>query len=295
MQLVGALAFRDVLADPAIAGETAGVVEHRLAAEREPDPAAAFTQALHLEIPERLVALELRAMLCPVGLGQVERGLVPALAAEVSFGIEPGLFPQRPRHEGEAELAVLFPIPVARELVQAAQARLALAHDLFGLLALHELADLAADHARCLQQPLLGLAHFAAVEREHADRLSPGQDRKEDGSVQAHDAHGAFLHGAAVLVDVGDPQRLSRAPHLAHQSGPWSVGDVARAREKALDLRDGHAPGRAKAHQSGLVVRVEVSAALPAFGLAHAPDRRYKAGRGAVRIGKGTGHRVLEL
>ncbi len=43
---------------------------------------------------------------------------------------------------------------------------------LLGAFALHELADLAADHAHRLQQPVLGFADFAAVENQHAYRFS---------------------------------------------------------------------------------------------------------------------------
>ncbi len=91
---------------------------------------------------------------------------------------------------------------------------------LLGLLALQELSDLAADHADRLQQPLIGLADFGAVEREHADRFSFGDDRKDERAVHPDLTRDSFLY-ADVLVDVQIAHNsCSRLPHLADQAEP---------------------------------------------------------------------------
>ena len=125
--LLGALVVGDVAADAAVAAEAAFGVEHRLAADRKPAAAAVGRRTLHLEIAERLVALELRAMPLPVGLGQVERRLVPAAPAEIDGSVEAGLLGEPFRHEGEAKLGVLLPVPVGRELGEFPKALLAAA------------------------------------------------------------------------------------------------------------------------------------------------------------------------
>src|SRR5438132_10513202 len=87
--LLAALLCRDVAADAAIALEAAAV-EYRLAAQRQPDAVAVAGGALDLEITERLAALELGAVPLPVRFGQVERRLLPALAAKGGARIQTG-------------------------------------------------------------------------------------------------------------------------------------------------------------------------------------------------------------
>src|SRR5207244_4339193 len=69
-QLVRALLLADVAADAAIALEDAFLVEQRLAAQRYPDDAPILGGVLHLEIAERLVPFELRAVALPVGIAE---------------------------------------------------------------------------------------------------------------------------------------------------------------------------------------------------------------------------------
>jgi hypothetical protein len=95
-----------------------------------------------------------------------------------------------------------------------------------GPLALHELADLAADHPHRLQQPVLRLADFAAVENQHPDRLAFRHDRKEECAMHAGVAGDPRL-GPGVRGEIGDPQGLSRLKCLPHQSGTGSVGQHA--------------------------------------------------------------------
>src|SRR5207237_491888 len=66
----------------------------------------------------------------------VERRAVPALAPQVGRGREAGSFRHPHRHELEAELLVLLPVPVRGELGQPAKALRALAQRLLGPAAL---------------------------------------------------------------------------------------------------------------------------------------------------------------
>jgi hypothetical protein len=101
-QLVAALLRRDVAADAVVAGEGAVLVEQRLGAEGEPDAAAVGAEALDLEIAERLVALEVAAVLLPVVVGRVEPGLLGELVRGV----------------GQAQVPVHLPVPVGEEAAE---------------------------------------------------------------------------------------------------------------------------------------------------------------------------------
>src|SRR3954469_4275312 len=83
--------------------------------------------ALHLEIAERLVPLDLPSVARPIGFGEVERRLLPAPAPEVRRGVEAGGRAEERRHEGEAKIGVLLPVPVGGKLGQLAKALLAAA------------------------------------------------------------------------------------------------------------------------------------------------------------------------
>src|SRR5438270_4596215 len=87
------------------------------------------------------MALELRAVALPVFFREVQRGLVPALAAEIRLRIEAGALPHAARHEREAEAGVLLPIPVGGHLRQAAEALLALAERALRVLALGDVVE----------------------------------------------------------------------------------------------------------------------------------------------------------
>ena len=167
---LAALTLGDVAADSAVAFERAGGVEHRLAAKRDPDRAGVGPRPLHLEVVKRLVALELGAVPRPVLFGQVERRLVPALAAKVGSGVKAGVLDRR--HEGEAELLILLPVPVRGKRGQAAETLLAFAHR---LVRGDALADVSRD--RC-NDPTRARA-------QHAPRRFEGQPRAVLASVVA--------------------------------------------------------------------------------------------------------------
>src|SRR5258708_20577635 len=131
-QLLAALPRVDVAADAAIAAKAAVGVEHRLAANRQPHGATVAGGPLHLEVAKWLVALELRAVACPVFLGQIERWLIPTPAPEVGLRGKTGLVAKAARHEGKAKFAILLPVPVGRERRRASKAFLAFLERLLG-------------------------------------------------------------------------------------------------------------------------------------------------------------------
>ncbi len=118
MDLLGALLRADVAADAAVALEDGDFVEHRLAAHRHPHDAAVFGRVLHLEVAERLVPGEQRAVALPIGVRQVERRLLPLLAADVRKGVRAVIAGPAARDDGEAKLGVLLPVPVGEQLCE---------------------------------------------------------------------------------------------------------------------------------------------------------------------------------
>src|SRR6185436_2868656 len=176
---------------------------------------------------------------------------------------------------------------------QAAKARLAFAQRLLGLLAAQELADLAADDARGLEQPLVGLAHRLAGEAQHADDPVLRDDGEGDAAVQA----GAFPHravlGAAIARRVVRPDRLAGFQDRAGDAFSRAKRHVARTYEELADQRIFHRPGVLEAQHA--VVDAEVAPARPAFGAANGADHRAQAARSVVGLGERARHLVLEL
>src|SRR5207248_3100698 len=90
------------------------------------------------------------------------------------------------------------------------------------------------------------------------------------------------LLDAGIAGDVGDPERLSRLPHLACRADARRVTDIARFLDEPLDVRTGGAPGLTEPQHPGLLVRTEVPADVPAFGIAYRANDRLQADRRAV-------------
>src|SRR4051812_4988146 len=88
LELFDALLLGDVSPDAEVAAEATGLVQQRLAAQGKPDPAAIVRQALDFKILEGLMALDLRAMRIPVGLGKVQRRLVGARGAKIGREVD---------------------------------------------------------------------------------------------------------------------------------------------------------------------------------------------------------------
>lgn len=83
---------------------------------------------LHLKIVENLPRLQLCAMGAPLRFADVGMGQFPASQAQVLLV---GHAPLRPAFKpDEAQLCILFPVPVRGQLGQTAPAGLALAHGL---------------------------------------------------------------------------------------------------------------------------------------------------------------------
>src|SRR2546427_749984 len=78
LQLLGALALGDGLADAAIALEGAGCVEYRLAAHADPDLPPGLVQPAQLQIAEGLARIEQRDVRGPVLLAHVVVLDIPA-------------------------------------------------------------------------------------------------------------------------------------------------------------------------------------------------------------------------
>ena len=110
-QPLDALLRGDVAADPAIAGEAAFRVEHRLAGGEHVTAAAIVQLAPHQHVAERRARLEHSAMLVPAAF-DLEAGF-PALLADDRFG-ERLLYriAATDLHAREAQLRVLLPVPV---------------------------------------------------------------------------------------------------------------------------------------------------------------------------------------
>ena len=196
-------------------------------------------------------------------------------------------------NHGEAEVLVLLPVPVRRELGEVAEAFFAFAQHFLRLLALHELSDLRADHVDRLHQVLVRFADLAAVESENADRLSSGIHRKYECAVHPRfDGH-RLLPDARIPRDVCDPHRLARLPNLSGESDARDVGDFARALDIQIELRSGLAPGLCKAQSAGFVVDAEEPPALPVLRLANRADHGLERRGDAVGFRNRARHRVL--
>src|SRR5207249_11408693 len=100
---------------------------------------------------------------------------------------------------------------------------------------------------------------------------------------------------ARVSGEVGDPQRLARLPHSAHQADTRPVDDFARTLEELLDRRILAPPGLVYAQYAGFAVRAEVSAALPALRFAYGADRRRRCSRDTHGLGNRVRNRVLQV
>ncbi len=139
-----------------------------------------LVDARELEVAERQMRVERRAVRRPAGHVRVGRRHLPARLAEALPSRDHGAVLAGVGGLHHAVLGVGLPVEVGGELGEAAEALLALAHDLLRQLALHVLAELAADDAGRLQQARVRLAHFAAGEGKHSQRLASGSHREDE-------------------------------------------------------------------------------------------------------------------
>ena len=109
LQILRALARRDVLADAAVALEGTEGVEYRLAADPDPYFLAGLVQAAQLQLPERLARVESRDMGSPVRGGYIDVVLIPALLSEPLEIGGAECIRAHSGKRGEAVLVVLLP------------------------------------------------------------------------------------------------------------------------------------------------------------------------------------------
>src|SRR5439155_920808 len=125
--LLGLEARGDVAAGAAIAAEDAGLVEHRLAAHGNIAPVSAGQPHGVLEVAERLAPRQGLAVDSPFRAAGVDGRDLPAALAEQRLRIDREAREEAAINAREAQLLVLLPIPVARQLGEVAEALLALA------------------------------------------------------------------------------------------------------------------------------------------------------------------------
>src|SRR5260221_962731 len=127
LRACAAVALGVSVSPPALAVEPPLLVEHRLAAQRQPNGVSVRAGALHFEIEERFAPFQLSAVPLPIGLGEIGRRPVPALAAEVGRRVDTGTLDKAAGHKSETKLLVLFPVPIRGQRREAAKARFAFA------------------------------------------------------------------------------------------------------------------------------------------------------------------------
>ena len=128
--VLGFLGQRDVAADAAVAAEPAGVVEHRLAADAQVAAHAVGPGEAVGEVAKRLARLDRRLVRGDRFGRRLERFVRHAPLADQHLRRKAGGDLDALRDVGEAQLGVLLPDPVGRQLEQARQASLAQAQRL---------------------------------------------------------------------------------------------------------------------------------------------------------------------
>src|SRR6266851_5709943 len=131
---------------------------------------------------------------------------------------------------------------------------------LFGLLARHELADLAADDTHHLQQRRIGIADFAAEEFQHGEGDVARQDRKGERTMQSGPGGEWGPLETFVPAHVRYPVRRAAHPHLPHQASMGRLKrELAHLGDEIGECLDGDGPG--------------LDAGYGFFPLVHAPAR----------------------
>src|SRR5258706_220762 len=164
------------------------------------------------------------------------------------------------------------------------RAALAVGERTLGALALQELADRAADGARRLEQPLVGLAQRAAGESEHADAIAFGDDRERECALDAGRRHQLLHFDARIVGGVGGPHRVAALQDAAGEALSRPESDGARSLHESLDRRVGNGPAVLEAQQPGGLVDREMAAADPALAVADGAQHRLDAAARVLRL-----------
>src|SRR6266446_3306662 len=136
------------------------------------------------------------------------------------------------------------------------------------LLALQELAYMAADDPRRLQQPLVGLAHRFAGESEHADGLAFRRHGEGQHAAQARVFGCGLRRRADVALEVARPRRTELPHH-------------ARALQEPVHGRLVDAPSVLETQRAARFFQAVIAAGIPAFRIAHHAHRGSQA---ALRV-----------
>ena len=230
------VARRHVLGDAAVAEELAVLAEDGFARDADVVHRAVVAGALEQQVAERHARRERRLVLLPAAAQRFGARQLPAPQAVVLRGGDAAARVVRSAGRDEAQLGVLFPVPVRRQVRQAAEARLACPGGLLRQFALQELADLAADGQHRLQQALVRLADLAPAQRKHADGVRLHGDGKHEGAAHFTGDRAASLGNPRVRDDVFQPERGARPPDGARQSRVRAQRHAARCGDEALHL-----------------------------------------------------------
>src|SRR5690348_1854700 len=114
-----------------------------------------------------------------------------------------------------------FPEPVGSRLGIVAEALLALAQRILGLLARDELTDLAADRRQCGELLFLPLARAATEELDDPESMVAKEDGKRNRSVKSRFHCGRSAEEPLVLRCIRDPDRRSALPDLPDSTLTW--------------------------------------------------------------------------
>jgi hypothetical protein len=248
------------------------------------------------------------ALLQPEGLQLARRQLLPLPVADVAvLGVGDVL--DREREQFVARVAEQVAQPLIdvqeaaveadvgdadrRQLDGALEALLALLQPRLRFRAPAELADLAADVARAIQKPGVGLVDALAEEFDHADDAIVRRDGKGEGAAQAGRGGGVAAPERRVGEQVLHPHRLAARPGAPPESAAAVRLLPAVAVEEAVEL--GRLAPRAYAgDRAFLVLRRPPGAARPAQGVADRLDQRRRGVLRALELAQHARHAVLD-
>jgi hypothetical protein len=177
------LALGDFLEHRDLVQRHAGRVARQRDRQRHPQHRAVLAEVALLEARRRQLAAA-HALALDVGHVAVVgvREILDRAADQLGLAVAEHLA-QAPVDAQEAAVERHVGDAGGGELEGLAEALFALRERRLRLLALQELADLAADHVDGLQQPLVGLVRPRAGEAQHADRLALEDHREDEGAA----------------------------------------------------------------------------------------------------------------
>jgi hypothetical protein len=236
------VARSNVAADAAVADEAAGRVEHRLAAQRAPALDPVLVAPRDLEVAERQARVHRRAVRGPAGGVRPGRRQIPARLADLAR-VDHRVTLRGVLRPDDAVLGVGFPVEVARELDQAAEARLGLSHQVEGARLDRREPHQPLQH-RGAEAVLGEIVERAGVHRAGADG-GIGIGGEDDDRLLARPGQRAEgIEPAAVgQIQVGDHEAERLGRHLRQRLAQGAGHLEAR-------LHPRHAP-QLRAHQLG--------------------------------------------